>query len=129
MYYMRYFIICLFFLLCNLITKAESGCLIPNNIIYKQGTVLNILGAQVFERTGATATLSAGYCSWTPTSGVTCYVCNTLLITGVCLDTPTQGYRSANFNMVLCNLDDYTWALGAAAGFFGIFIIRKKNKL
>jgi len=125
---MKYFTICLFFLLCNLITKAEDGCLLPNNIIYKQGTVLNILGAQVFERGGTKATLSTGYCSWTPTSGTTCYVCNSLISLGVCLDTPTQGFYSSNFNMVLCNLDDYTWTLGAAAGLFGIFVIRKRNK-
>jgi hypothetical protein len=128
---MKYYLIGLLFLmLFNLrVRAAETGCLIPNNVIYKQGTVLNILGAQVYERTGATATLPANYCSWTPTSGTTCYVCNTLLALGICLDTATQGYYSANFNIVQCNLDDYTWTLGAAAGLFGVFVIRRRSKL
>jgi hypothetical protein len=28
-----------------------------------------------------------------------------------------------------CNLDDYSWALGAAAGLFGVFVIKRRNKL
>lgn len=125
---MKYYgIVFLFLLFANFRAEAETGCLIPNMVIYKQGTLLNILGADVYERTGAVAILPANYCSWTPTSGTTCYVCTTFL--GVCTDTATQGYYSTNFNPVLCNLDDYSWPLGAAAGLFGVFVIKRRNKL
>jgi hypothetical protein len=30
---------------------------------------------------------------------------------------------------VQCDLDDYTWTFGAAAGLFGVFVIRRRNKL
>lgn len=127
---MKYYILgLLFLLLFNLRAgAAEAGCLLPNNVIYKQGTLLNILGFQVFERAGTQhVMLPANYCSWTPTSGTTCYVCTT--VAGLCLSGATQGYYSTNFNPVLCNLDDYTWTLGAAAGLFGVFVIRRRNKL
>jgi len=107
--------------------KAQNGCLLPNNIVYTSGTLINILGFQTFSRGGVKVPLAPNYCSWTPLTGTTCYVCAT--ITGlVCTDMETKGIRSTNFQMVECNLDDHSWVFGAAAGVFGLFVIRRRNK-
>jgi len=34
-----------------------------------------------------------------------------------------------SYTITNCNLDDYSWTLGAAAGLFGIFVIKRRNKL
>lgn len=41
-----------------------------------------------------------------------------------CVDGELVDYTTT----VECNLDDHSWLFGAAAGLFGIFIIRKRNK-
>ena len=106
--------------------QAADGCLLPNNIVYTGGTLINVLGFETFRRGGARVNLSPNYCSWIPITGGTCYVCSTI-IGLACTDTATLGIRSSNFQMVECPLDDYTFPLTATAGLFGIFFIRKRK--
>lgn len=49
-------------------------------------------------------------------------------VSAVCL-TCQYGDLVNYTSTVECNLDDYSWALGAAAGLFGVFVIRRRNKL
>lgn len=124
---LRYFLILFFITIIHTISKAADGCLLPNNIVYTSGTLINILGFETFQRGGGKATLSINYCSWTPVTGSKCYVCAT--VTGLaCTDTATEGIRSNNFQMVQCNLDDYSLPLIAATGILGLIVIRKHNK-
>ncbi|KQS36110.1 hypothetical protein ASG14_11800 [Pedobacter sp. Leaf194] len=106
---------------------AVDGCLLPNNIVYRSATLFNHLGLETFQRGGLQTALSANNCSWTPKTGSACYVCAT--ITGLaCSDMASVGIRSTNFQMVQCNLDNYTFALSAAAGLCGMLIIRKQHR-
>jgi hypothetical protein len=125
---MKYYVIIFSFFLilcCSLKANAIDGCLLPDNRVY---TFQGLLG---FYSAGTSTPLSNNYCSWTPQTGSQCKVCNGLLdILGTCLiGTYTNGVHSTNFQMVQCNLDDYTWTFGAAAGLFGVFVIRRRNKL
>lgn len=40
--------------------------------------------------------------------------------------TPTPGFYYTNY-IVQCNLDDYSWALGASAAALGLIVIRKRK--
>lgn len=125
---MKYYVIAISFFLilcCSLKVNAIDGCLLPNNRVYTSQGLLGYYTASV------STPLSNNYCSWTPQTGPGCSVCNGPLdFLGTCIiGTYTNGIYSNNFQMVLCNLDDYSWTLGAAAGLFGIFVIRRRNKL
>lgn len=108
----------------SLKVKAVDGCLLPDNRVY---TFQGLLG---FYSSATFVTLSDNYCSWTPKTGTACSVCNGALSgLGICIiGTYTNGIHSTNFQMVQCNLDDYSWPLATAAGLFGIFVIRRRNK-
>jgi hypothetical protein len=132
----RLFVILLFFSLNSLTVFAQgsaSGCLLPDNKVYTNKPVLS---GTVYDSSTAVS-LSANYCSWTPTSSSTCSVCFNGLINALGLCVSLNGNNPANivygtsgtFTMVQCDLDDYTWLFGATASLFGIFIIRKRNKL
>ena len=74
-------------------------------------------------------------CGWTAVAptGYTCSVCIGLLGTcaaGICLclGTTYTGYEAANFQIIQCNLDDYSMPLIAATGIFGLLAVRRRNK-
>lgn len=50
-----------------------------------------------------------------------------LNLVAVCDVTPTNG-KVASSSIIYCNLDDYSLPLATAAGLFGIFVIRRRNK-
>lgn len=112
---------------------SATGCLIPGEqIVYPDGA-LKVLsnGNSIYYETNPKS-LDANYCYWTPPSTAnSCTVCTGLglCIANVCLCIGAQkdGY-TGTFTMVECNLDDHSWLFGAAAGLFGILIIRKRIK-
>ncbi|MBO9673035.1 MAG: hypothetical protein J7577_06300 [Sphingobacteriaceae bacterium] len=117
---------------------SATGCLITdgganNNKVYTSKTVNLLTGGYALYNNAPSISLSTDYCSWQTVSatGNTCGVCSLLGVCALgvcaCLGTTSYGFEG-EFNMVACNLDDYTWTLGAAAGLFGIFIIRNRNK-
>ncbi|ARS38492.1 hypothetical protein CA265_01845 [Sphingobacteriaceae bacterium GW460-11-11-14-LB5] len=105
-----------------------DGCLLSDNLVYTDYT--SLLGARLYSSTPTTS-LSANYCSWTASSTVSCNVCfgaiNALAL--LCVGGPVVGGQRGVYTMVECNLDDHSWVLGAAAGLFGLFIIKRRNKL
>jgi len=114
---------------------SATGCLVPYyNRVYTSNAFELLGSAQLFNNTPSTG-LSPNYCSWTPSStGASCVICDGLLgvdLVGikVCLLGQFRYGSQGMFTMVECNLDDHSWVFGAAAGLFGIFIIRRRNKL
>jgi len=140
MYYMKYYFIGLFLLSCNLEAGADTGCKLPNGKIYGPQTGTALLGAtlvplnlgilvplynspEISQIPGA----CPGYAN-TPVSLGTPCTTSALTILGLGLVAQNEGVEFS-YSFVNCNLDDYTWTLGAAAGLFGIFVIKRKNKL
>jgi hypothetical protein len=119
---------------CSTSVKATDGCLINGGVELYINPSVNLLtgGHKLYSNT--LSPLSDNYCSWVATSytGNSCGVCSGLglCVLGICpcLGIPKYGLEGS-FTMVQCNLDDYTWTLGAAAGLFGVFVIRRRNKL
>lgn len=132
-----------FLILSAGVVNAADGCLIDNTTVYPTKVtkgLLNVAVGALFGSSNLYYNTSGSYseCGWTPaTTGVSCAICegtydevNVLgiqLISG-CSGIIKQGYQGVGFNIVNCNLDDYTWTFGAAAGLFGIFVIRRRNK-
>lgn len=134
---MKRFCLTLFATLISIIASAQgtaTGCLIPySNRVYTSNA-LEVLGTSQLYNNSPFTSLSSNYCSWTPgTTASSCVICDgtlgvDLLGIKICLlGTFRYGYQGT-FTMVECNLDDHSWLFGAAAGVFGIFIIRKRNK-
>jgi len=119
-----------FFLTTNV--KGADGCLISGTAYTSQVGTSN-----VFLETPSNG---PSVC-YTGTLVGTCEVCiggiltiNLPPLASVCLKlSPPYGFTSgsqySNYTVVDCNLDDYSWTLGAAAGLFGVFVIRRRNKL
>ncbi|WP_156131413.1 hypothetical protein [Pedobacter kyungheensis] len=122
---------------------SATGCLIPSqNIVYQtpEDALVNavlklLLGGNPSYSAASGVSLSSNYCSWTPnpSGSFNCGVCTTYtfnilgLVNGCQSGALLEGYVGT-YTMVECNLDDHSWLFGAAAGVFGIFIIRKRNK-
>lgn len=107
---------------------SADGCLIPSdNKVYTDYT--SLLGARLYIN-NPSVPLSPNYCSWTSSSTVPCNVCfgsiNALAL--LCVGGPVIGGRQGTYTMVQCNLDDYSWALGSTAAFFGFIFIRRRIK-
>ncbi|WP_167293120.1 MULTISPECIES: hypothetical protein [unclassified Pedobacter] len=96
---------------------------------------LEVLGSSQLYNKSPSTSLSANYCSWTPSSTASsCVICDGTLgvdLFGIkiCLLGSFRYGSEGTFTMVECNLDDHSWLLGAAAGLFGLLIIRRRNKL
>lgn len=114
---------------------TATGCLIPfNNRVYTSNA-LEILGTSQLYNNSPYTPLSTDYCSWTPSStAASCVVCDGTLgldLVGIkiCLFGTFRYGSEGTFTMVQCDLDDHSWLFGAAAGLFGLLVIRKrKNK-
>jgi len=123
---------------------SATGCLVPSqNIVYQNpedglvNAILKLLlGGNPSYSAASGANLSSNYCSWTPapTGSFNCGVCTAYsfnilgVVNGCQTGAMLEGYIGT-YTMVECNLDDHSWLFGAAAGLFGIFIIRRRNKL
>lgn len=109
---------------------SASGCLLPDNKVYTSYTAL--AGLKLYSDSPS-ASFSSNYCSWTSASTVPCTVCfgtiNAVGLLCVGAGATTVNGREGTFTMVECDLDGQAWFFGAAAGLFGIFVIRKRNKL
>jgi len=113
---------------------SATGCMIPSEQIVYPNSALKVLsnGNAIYLDTSPRS-LDPNYCYWTPPSTASqCTVCAGLgaCVLNICLCVGGQksGYVG-DFTMVECNLDGYSWTLGAAAGLFGVFVIRRRNKL
>ncbi|MGN8059059.1 hypothetical protein ACTJKN_22420 [Pedobacter sp. 22163] len=123
------------------LSKAD-GCRI-NTTFYNipASVLLGInLGGTIIPYT-TPGTNSNGCYTGTVSSAKSCYVCTNgggvVLAVGVgtalevitcSTGIATKGTYYSDY-VLECNLDDYSWTLGAAAGLFGVFIIRRRNNL
>lgn len=126
---LRYFV-CFFFLLIFYDSKAADGCVIAGITHTRQTGVSNIF----FENPNNPANTC-----WTGTYVGVCQVCiggtltvNLPPLASVCLKLTapfgfSTGAQYSNYQVVQCNLDDYSWAFSMAAGVFGLIIIRRKK--
>lgn len=109
---------------------SATGCLLSDNKVYTSYT--SLAGLRLYSDSPS-AILSSNYCTWTSPSTVPCTVCfgtiNAVGLLCIGIGSYTVNGQQGTFTMVECNLDDYTWTLGAAAGLFGVFVIRRRNKL
>ena len=83
---------------------TETGCLLPNNLVY---TSQSTKGPKYYRQSPSTP-LSINYCSWTPSiTGTPCTVCNGSVNNGngSCSGTTSNGYKGT-FTMVLCPIDE-----------------------
>ncbi len=109
---------------------SATGCLLPDNKVYTNYSSLS--GLRLYSNSTST-TLSSNYCRWTSASTAPCTVCfGTINAAGLlCMGNgaTTVSGQEGVFTMVQCDLDGHTWLFCAAAGLFGILIIRKRNIL
>lgn len=146
MYLKRSFLI-IFILLSNCVSAQIEGCRIPGtNTIYPISNstnyllgVLTINGVsiqlpiRIFKTNVTVETVIScsipHLASANPLFPAACYYGTPASILGIvtCNDC-LVGERVEYTTTLECNLDDYSWTLGAAAGLFGVFIIRRRNK-
>jgi hypothetical protein len=99
----------------------KKGCLLPNNRLYSDKG-----DAGVYSNSPSQG-LSLDYCSWTPSSGVTCEVCNGMLnVMGFCLSSTTEGIENT-FTMVICPIDNSVYFLILIIGSIGGYHISRKT--
>jgi len=134
-------------ILSSVKSNAQTGCLISsNNTVYtvqdNRGIITAVLalvfgGNPVYSASPNEPEVSVCVANsqtvWVATTQ-NCTVCplgysfSILGLVDGCQTTTYSG-KVANATIVNCNLDDHSWLFGAAAGLFGIFIIRRRNKL
>jgi len=133
------------FIYFNLIVStalAGEGCVIGSTVYSSRASTvlsLEVLGSnKVFSEVGSPTNScnppsTEGSCSVCINGGsaidisligAPVIVCSLSLLNNY---PPTTGSYYSNY-ILNCNLDDYSWTLGAAAGLFGIFVIRRRNK-
>lgn len=130
------------FICISKVSNAAEGCMVgstvyPNFAGYNTVSLIPLsLGTKSFYVTSPFST-NVGTCpGWVNinSSGGACFYGNPTLglnlggfQIAVCAACPTG--TLVDYTYVNCNLDDYSWPLGAAAGLFGIFVIRRRNRL
>ena len=138
-------VIFIFFVLkANAQAVGNVGCKIPGQtVVYnvpETGAVNALLGILLGNGYRGPTVPETGVCVsnsqlvYKQVGNTNCRVCPTgfsisgisLLCNGA-LSTGTPG-KEVTAGIVQCNLDDYTWAFGAVAGVFGVFVIRRRNK-
>ncbi|MCZ4244687.1 hypothetical protein [Pedobacter punctiformis] len=115
------YILIICFVMYGKLSYAVGGCLLPDKKVYTSK------GGGGYYDPGASTSLSAGYCNWTPASGPSCNVCNTGLFFGICLTGSQIGIEAANFSMVPCPIDDSIPFLLLGTGGLGFFVLRRRN--
>jgi len=120
---------------------AAEGCLVGSTVYpdFAGYSTVNLiplsLGTKIFYVTSPYSTIEQTCPGWVNinSSGGSCiYGSPTLGLNlggfqiAVCVACPTG--TLVDYTYVTCNLDDNSWLFGAAAGLFGIFIIRKRTK-
>lgn len=130
---------------------AQTGCLVNTDDVYLDKKRIGLLGSLVdilfgtkiiYDENGAidpreTACISNSKNLYSTSNPVNnCMVCPEGVLLGGLLGTSILGCNNnvelngtlVTKSIVGCNLDDHSWLFGAAAGLFGILIIRKRNK-
>lgn len=129
------------------LSKAAIGCKViggntiyPNSNFYLLGVKVNGVtigvASDIYNLTSPLYTDVSCAVPWvnsyqTTGSGVCIYGSPAVavpLVVSLCGDC-VYGELVDYTTTVECNLDDHSWLFGAAAGLFGILIIRKRNKL
>ncbi|KQM63930.1 hypothetical protein ASE74_12230 [Pedobacter sp. Leaf216] len=120
---------------------AAEGCLVGNTVYpnFAGYSTVNLiplsLGTKTFYITSPYSTAYGTCPGWVNinSSGGSCIYGNPTLGANlgglqiaICVACPTG--TLVDYTFVNCNLDDYSWPLATAAGIFGIFIIRRRNK-
>lgn len=110
--------------------KSQTGCYVASeNKIYFPVVSVLTLNVALLSNSYPT-TCPAGSTSATqvytpsPTGSTACSIVLSLTDLTILNGGVIRGYTITN-----CNLDDYSWTLGAAVGLFGIFVIKRRNKL
>jgi len=135
----------LFMLTSGSICYAAEGCVVNNNELFSSPPQ-SIIDISIFSNLHAFGGSSTAVNNcFTGTSAGTCYVCDGgrrilavvdvggLLYTVTCVPSgfilPVTAAKTGTYysSYVLeCNLDDYSWALGATAGFLGLVFIKRR---
>lgn len=131
------------FICTSKLSFSAEGCMVGNTVYpdfagYNTVSILPVLslGTKSFYVTSPYSTIDDTCPGWARvnSSGGTCFYGNPtlgLVLGGfqiaVCAGCPSG--TLVDYTYVQCNLDDYSWTLGAAAGLFGVFVIRRRNKL
>lgn len=136
---LKLFLFALSLLTIPMFLYADTGCRLPDGKIYSPQTGTALLGATLFPlNLGILVPLYSspeipqtfacpGYATSVVSLGTKCTT-SALTIVGLGLVAQNEGVE-VSYVVVPCNLDDYSWALGLGASVFGIFVIRRRNKL
>ena len=143
------FLFGVFVLLFNHLSKAAVGCKVPGgSTIYTSytyyllgvklsgGSVIGV-NSNVYHLAPSLSTNVSCSTSWVNSyslvsSGNDCIYGSPAvavpLVISLCNDC-VWGDLVNYTTTIECNLDDYSWALGLGAGVFGVFVIKRRNKL
>lgn len=120
-WFMKKLVFLLLFLLIFISNKtyADLGCQVPDGRVFYGTLWLN----QIRSVCPGTAGDTAPYANVTgpANGGRTCIIVINIFVSL----TGTE----VTYDVLNCNLDDYSWALGLGAGVFGVLVIRRRNKL
>ena len=137
---LRVLLVILFICTSKLSFSAE-GCMVgttvyPNFAGYNSISLFPLtLGTKTFYVTSPYSTIVQTCPGWVNinSSGGICFYGNPSIgiplggyPLAICVGCPTG--TLVDYTYVICNLDDYSWTLGAAAGLFGVFVIKRRNK-
>jgi hypothetical protein len=111
----------------NSFAQSGEGCLMSDGLVYHPYLYTDLLGLGSRVYSDSNPYLTTGACpgrvNYTlDPAGRRCVNASLLGL----ISLSERGYI---VNYYPCSLDDYSWSLGAAAGLFGILVIRRRNKL
>jgi hypothetical protein len=139
---MKFILVFIISIFLSRITFAAEGCLVGNTVYpnfagYSSVNLIPLsLGTKIFYVTSPYSTIEQTCPGWANINGSagSCIYGNPTLGANlggyqiaVCVSCPTG--TLVDYTYINCDLDDHSWLFGAAAGLFGILIIRKRNKL
>lgn len=122
----------------SLNSNAQTGCLLPSNVLYTSqvppGLLGALLGSAPYYYGTPNTPLAGPECYWSTisTTGVTCKVCpgnyTDLLGLGLLTGCDVAFVNGVQGSFVMeCDIDDHAWALVLGAGAFGVYLIRRKG--
>jgi len=139
---MKFILVFTILIFLSKVTLAEEGCLVGNTVYpniagYSSVNLIPLLlGTKIFYATSPYSTSEQTCPGWAhvnSSTGSCIYGTPTLganlggYQVAICVSCPTG--TLVDYTYINCDLDGDTLLFGAAAGLFGIFVIRKRNKL
>ena len=104
-----------------------DGCLLPNNVVYRSTGIFIYPPLERFQevvrKLQFLPIIAIGHLN-----GTRKLCLRNSYGESACFNTPTLGIGSTNCQMAQHNLDNYTFALSAAAGLCGVSIIRSRRQ-